>query len=195
MSSASGQEGPGRASSPPGKSSEGPGEGSTGGAGAEHEQTPDSLAFKLDRLFRTVHPPGRGPYSNQEVAEGVRSLGGPSISAQYVWQLRTGVRDNPTKSHLEALAEFFGVSPAYFFDDEAARRIDAELDLLAALRDGQVRQIALRSFGLSEQSLRAIASMIENARQLEGLAGEGQEQPSGQRRSGRRNEADDAKDR
>lgn len=193
MPSASGEEGPGTPSSGSRDSGD-PGERSNDGAGTEHEQTPDSLASKLDRLFRTIHPRGRGPFSNQEVAEGVRSLGGPSISAQYVWQLRSGVRDNPTKSHLEALAEFFGVSPAYFFDDEAAKRIDAELELLAAMRDGQVRQIALRSFGLSVQSLRAIASMIENARQLEGLKEERQEPRPSRRTSSRRGEADDAAD-
>ena len=34
------------------------------------------------------------------------------ISSTYVWQLRTGRRDNPTQKHLSALGAFFGVSPA-----------------------------------------------------------------------------------
>ncbi|WP_206442210.1 hypothetical protein [Streptomyces boncukensis] len=36
---------------------------------------------------------------------------------------------------LKALPGFFGVPPAYFFDDAAAERIDAELALPSALRD------------------------------------------------------------
>src|SRR5690242_13076951 len=82
-----------------------------------------TLAAKLDRLFRSIHPRGRGEYTFEEVADAVRRAGGPTISATYVWQLRKGLRDNPTKKHLEALADFFGVSPVYFFDDAAAARI------------------------------------------------------------------------
>ena len=136
---------------------------------ADGEAAARSLAGKVDRLFRTVRPSGRGEYTYQEVAEALRERGGPTISATYVWQLRKGIRDNPTKKHLEALADFFGVPPAYFFDDEAAARIQAELSLLAALRDASVRNVALRARGLSPQSLDAITDMIERVRQLEGL--------------------------
>jgi transcriptional regulator with XRE-family HTH domain len=128
-----------------------------------------SLAEKLDFLFRTVHPSGRGEYTFEEVAAEMRARGGPTISATYVWQLRKGIRDNPTKKHLEALADFFGVPPAYFFDDAAAQRFDAELAFLVALRDGSVRQLALGAFGLSPDSLKTIASMVERVRELEGL--------------------------
>ncbi len=135
----------------------------------ESQPGAQTLAEKLNRLFRTVHPGDRGEYSSEEVAEGIAAKGGPTVSATYIWQLRKGLRDNPTKKHLEALADFFGVSPAYFFDDEAAARIEAELDLLAALRDASVRRIALRASGLSTASLSAITEMIEHVRQLEKL--------------------------
>ncbi|HLI52106.1 MAG TPA: helix-turn-helix domain-containing protein [Thermomicrobiaceae bacterium] len=128
-----------------------------------------TLAAKIDHLFRAVHPRGRGEFSYEDVAEAIRKRGGPTISATYVWQLRKGIRDNPTKKHLEALADYFGVSPAYFFDDEAAARIDAELELLTALRDASVRQLALRAHGLSSESLATLIEMIERVRQLEGL--------------------------
>jgi len=137
-----------------------------------------TMAEKIDRLFRTIHPRDREEYSFEEVASAIRGRGGPTVSATYLWQLRKGLRDNPTKKHLEALADFFGVSPAYFFDDDAARRIDAELDLLVALRDVSVRQIALRSFGLSPESLATIASMVERVRQLEGLRDGAEKDPA-----------------
>ena len=128
-----------------------------------------TLAAKLDRLFRAVHPPGRGEYSYEEVASSLRKQGGPTISGTYVWQLRKGIRDNPTKKHLEALALFFGVEPSYFFDEAASAQIAAELELLAAMRDAEIRSVALRSAGLSPDSLGAIRGMIEHARRLEGL--------------------------
>jgi transcriptional regulator with XRE-family HTH domain len=129
-----------------------------------------TLAAKLDRLFSTVAPRGGGEYTHEEVAEAIRAKGGPTISATYLWQLRKGLRDNPTKRHLEALAAFFGVPPAYFFDSAEAERIDAELALLTALRDGPVRQIAMRANGLSTKSLEAIADMVDRVRELEGLS-------------------------
>ncbi|WP_328608689.1 helix-turn-helix domain-containing protein [Amycolatopsis sp. NBC_00345] len=129
----------------------------------------DTLAAKVDHLFSTVRPREGDEYSFEEVAEGIRAKGGPTISATYLWQLRKGLRDNPTKRHLEALAGFFGVPPGYFFDDAEAARINAELALLSALRDTPVRQIALRANGLSSKSLEAIADMVDRVRQLEGL--------------------------
>jgi transcriptional regulator with XRE-family HTH domain len=132
--------------------------------------TEPTLAAKLDRLFRTIRPAGRGEYTYEEVATAIRDRG-VMISHTYVWQLRKGARDNPTKRHLEALAEFFGVNAAYFLDDDPAtvKRIEDQLELLAALRDNAVRTVALRAAGLSGPSLEAIHGMIEHARRIEGL--------------------------
>src|SRR3954466_4572585 len=122
---------------------------------------PMTLAEKLDRLFQTVRPRDGGEFTFEEVAEGIRGRGGRTVSATYVWQLRKGLRDNPTKKHLEALADVFGVSPAHFFDDEAASRVDAELRRLTALHDASMRHLAVRAFGLSPESLAAIAGVVE----------------------------------
>lgn len=130
-----------------------------------------SLAEKLDHLFSTVHPPGR-QYTHEEVAAALRDAGGPTISATYVWQLRSGRRDNPTKRHMEALAGFFGVPVAYFFDDESASRIDAELDLLVALRDSGVRQLAIRTLELSPEARRMVADLVEHAVRLDQSRGD-----------------------
>ncbi|WP_129838012.1 helix-turn-helix domain-containing protein [Streptomyces sp. RFCAC02] len=131
-----------------------------------------TLAQKIDYLFETVHPKHRGPYTHEEVATGIRERGGPTISASYIWLLRKGQKDNPTMKHLQALGDFFGVPPAYFFDSESSRRIAEELATLAAMRDSQVRSVALRAQGLSPETLRTIQGFIERARTLEGLPDE-----------------------
>lgn len=128
-----------------------------------------SLAERLEHLFRTVHPASQGEYSSEEVANAIAERGGATISATYIWMLRKGTRDNPTKKHIEALSDFFGVAPAYFFDDETAARIEAELAVVAALRDAAVHRVALRAAGLSPESLAALAEMIDRVRTLEGL--------------------------
>jgi transcriptional regulator with XRE-family HTH domain len=135
----------------------------------ESQPSAQTLAAKLNHLFDTVHPAGRGPYSNEEVAALIREHGGPTISATYIWLLRKGQRDNPTLKHVEALAGFFGVPQAYFFDDETTSRVDAELELLTAIKDLGVQKVALRVAGLSAKSLDSIAEIIERVRELEGL--------------------------
>jgi transcriptional regulator with XRE-family HTH domain len=132
-----------------------------------------TLADRLNHLFQTVHPAQRGPYSNEEVATAIRDQGGAAISATYIWLLRKGERDNPTLKHLEAMAAFFGVPAAYFFDDAMAARIEDELAMLSTLRDLGVRALALRMAGLSPKSLQPIADVIERVRELEGLGGQG----------------------
>jgi transcriptional regulator with XRE-family HTH domain len=128
------------------------------------------LADRLDHLFRTVHPKDRGPCTHAEVAEAINAAAGDNvISATYVWQLRTGKRDNPTRRHLSALAAFFGVSPMYFFDDAEAGRDAVQAELITALKDDGVREVALRAAGLSDRSLKAIRDMIDSARTVEGL--------------------------
>lgn len=128
------------------------------------------FAARLDHLFRTVHPRDRGPYTPADVAAAINAEAGESvISATYLWQLRTGRRDNPTYRHLIALARFFGVSPVYFFDDAEAGRGGVPPEVSVALQDDDVREIALRAAGLSERSLKAIRDMVENARSVERL--------------------------
>jgi transcriptional regulator with XRE-family HTH domain len=126
------------------------------------------LAARLNTLFAKVHPADRGPYSNEEVAQTIRSQGG-EISRAYIAYLRSGERTNPTMQHLAALAGFFGVKPSYFIDDDEADQITAELDLLLAMRDSGVRAVALRASGLSPKGLQAVVDIIERVRDLEWL--------------------------
>ena len=137
-----------------------------------------SLSWKLNRLFETVHPAGRGEYSAEEVARAINERGEGSISPAYIYLLRKGQRDNPTKRNLEVLSSFFGVTPAYFFDDAAAERIEQQLDLLAAFRDGEVRRLAARASGLSPRSLEGILRMVDAAREIEGLPPDDKVEPT-----------------
>jgi transcriptional regulator with XRE-family HTH domain len=119
-----------------------------------------SIAEKLDRLFRQVRPAGRAEPSYMAVAEAIRTQQGVQISHTYIWQLRTGRRDNPTVQHLSALAAYFGVPVAYFLDDEQTRRVDAQLDLLRSISDAGVTEIALRAADVSPRGRDTISELI-----------------------------------
>jgi hypothetical protein len=70
--------------------------------------------------------------------------------------------------HLEALAAFFGVPVAYFFDAEVAARADADLELVVALSSRMLRDLALDAAGLSPDSLSAVAAVVTQLRRAEG---------------------------
>ncbi|MFJ9523106.1 helix-turn-helix domain-containing protein [Kitasatospora sp. NPDC101801] len=128
------------------------------------------VAQRLTHLFSTVHPAGRKPYGTTEVAKAINEKAGEQIlSPTYLWQLKTGKRTDPTHSRLKAIADFFGVQVAYFYEDDTARRTDEQLELAAALSNPLVRRLALAANGLSGDSLDAMLTMIQTARRIEGL--------------------------
>lgn len=131
-----------------------------------------TLAQRIDHLFKVVQPNGR-EFSYDEVAKGCEAQSGGTFSKTYVWQLRTGQRDNPTKRHLEALAAFFGVPAAYFFDDAVVERVNSQLALVAALRDADVRDIAMRASRLDDAARRSLARIVDEISRMHGGRGPG----------------------
>ncbi|HTJ67914.1 MAG TPA: hypothetical protein VL551_10325 [Actinospica sp.] len=135
------------------------------------------LATRLEHLIATVHPRNRGPYTNEEIAEGVnKKAGWQATSTTGIWQLRKGARRGPEYPRIVAIANFFGVKPEYFYDDDVARNTDDQLEVLAAMRDKDVRDIAMRSSKLSQHSLKGIRAMIDAAYTLEGIEQEDAEE-------------------
>jgi transcriptional regulator with XRE-family HTH domain len=138
--------------------------------GVPDEPPSDSeLSVKLNKLFDIMRKPSDPPLSNAAAAEAIKNKTGVSISTAYIWQLRTGAKTNPTVQHLRAIAEFFGVSPSYLIDPGVDPEIDAQLNLLQALRDNGVRDLAMRAHGLTPESLNSVASMVDHVRGLERL--------------------------
>jgi transcriptional regulator with XRE-family HTH domain len=70
---------------------------------------------------------------------------------------------------LLAIAQFFRVDPRYLLDarfDEVASRVEAELDVKAALRDKGIDGISFRTLGaVSPEALRAIAEAIREGQE------------------------------
>lgn len=135
---------------------------------------PRTLADKLNHLYAAARPAGRKPFTDREVAAAINDRGGADISASYLNMLRTGRKTNPTMRHLEALAGFFGVPAAYFFDDAATAQVNEELRRLAQLREvkealesPEVAALAVKARGLSPGGLQQLAGIIDHVRRLE----------------------------
>jgi transcriptional regulator with XRE-family HTH domain len=127
-----------------------------------------TFAARLNRLFDTVYPPGRGPHTSAEVIAALKAEG-VTMSAPYLSQLRSGNRTNPSAATMAALANFFRIKPAYFTDDEYYEKLDKELTWLANMRDEGVRRIAARTVGLSAEAQQDIVQKVDELRRREHL--------------------------
>src|SRR6202030_4696021 len=67
-----------------------------------------TFAARLNRLFDTVYPPGRGQHTSAEVIAALKAEG-ITMSAPYLSQLRSGNRTNPSAATMAALANFFRI--------------------------------------------------------------------------------------
>ncbi|MGW1865969.1 hypothetical protein ACWCPS_10430 [Streptomyces mauvecolor] len=129
----------------------------------------NQLDERLQTLIATIYPDERKRPGYAKLAEDIRATTGGSISGTYLWELATGKKRNVTLQQLGVLAEYFGVPPEYFLNDEVAKRVSDQLALAAALRDTRIRNIALRAEGLSPASLDALLAMVNAARQVQNL--------------------------
>jgi transcriptional regulator with XRE-family HTH domain len=127
-----------------------------------------TFAARLNRLFDTVYPPGRGAHTSAEVIAALKAEG-ITMSAPYLSQLRSGNRTNPSSATMAALANFFRIKSAFFTDDEYYEKLDKELQYLAAVRVDGVRRIALRAQGLSAEAQEKVLDHIEELRRAEGV--------------------------
>jgi transcriptional regulator with XRE-family HTH domain len=127
-----------------------------------------TFAARLNRLFDTVYPPGRGPHTSAEVIAALKAEG-VTMSAPYLSQLRSGNRTNPSSATMAALANFFRIKSAYFTDDEYYEKLDKELQFYATVRDDGVRRIAARAQGLSPDAQQKVLDRIDELRRAESL--------------------------
>jgi transcriptional regulator with XRE-family HTH domain len=123
-----------------------------------------TFAARLNRLFDTLYPPGRGPYTSAEVLAALQATG-ITMSAPYLSQLRSGNRNHPSTATIEALADFFRVSPEYFTDDDYHQTLDNEL----ILYEEAMRQLARRITGLSREARAELLRHIDGLRHEERL--------------------------
>ncbi|MER6916116.1 hypothetical protein ABT354_30970 [Streptomyces sp. NPDC000594] len=126
----------------------------------------ERLARRLDRLFTSVVPAGRAPYSEEEVA-GALAREGHRITADEIAALRNGEATTaPSGDLLAALAGFFMMPVAYFEDAAAGRVSEEDLKVLEALRSVGAREIAMRAMAdLDEEACQALVPMIEHLSQ------------------------------
>lgn len=126
-----------------------------------------TFAERLRTLVDTVQPPGRGRFTQAEISEGVRELGG-DLSQQYLSQLLRGIHD-PSDRVAQHLAAFFGVTMDYFVNDEEYERTNDYIALLRRVGDSEVLAVSARAVDLPAEALDRISAAVEEERRRAGL--------------------------
>jgi transcriptional regulator with XRE-family HTH domain len=127
----------------------------------EKPAAPMTLTEKIKLLFATVKDPDtKAEYSSVFVEARLKELG-YKVSDSLLNNLRNGQQVNPTHNTLEALAKFFKVNPAYFFDDndEGDKIRRQMLDLNQMERLG-VKNISMRLLSLDPNRQTAVVALI-----------------------------------
>ncbi|MDS0140584.1 MULTISPECIES: helix-turn-helix domain-containing protein [unclassified Amycolatopsis] len=111
-----------------------------------------TLGQRIYFLFERIRRPDGEKWTHEQVATFVAEKMGVSMGRQYISVLIRDRKANPSRAHLQGLAMFFGVSAAYFFDDEKSAEIARQVEVAVALRDPRTRQLALRLLQATEPS-------------------------------------------
>lgn len=126
-----------------------------------------TFAARLCTLVDTVHPPSRGRFTQAEIVAGVKELGG-DLSQQYLSQLLRGIHE-PSERITRHLAAFFGVTEAYFVDDDEYQRTNDYIALLRHVGDSDVLAVSARAVDLPAEALERISRAVEKERRRAGL--------------------------
>jgi transcriptional regulator with XRE-family HTH domain len=144
--------------------SSGAGQGSATLGGGSASLAASSLPAKLAELFERSRGIDGRPLDVEEVARRCE-ISGYEVTACYLTDLLSGVKDNPSIKTLEGIAKAFGVHVSFFFmgpahldpDQDAAQ---ADWVLSEAMKDEGVREIARRSSALDPAGRRILAAML-----------------------------------
>lgn len=147
----------------------------------------NGLAEKISKLIAAAGDP-----SYETLSREIKAEGGPTVSAAYLWQLRSGTRDNPTFQHLQALAGFFSKKlnlpiTLHYFDPQtpvdqpwtAAAERSAELHepdseerkVAEELAERGIRRISARYGEMGPSMLRDILSVMDQLAEQTGEEG------------------------
>lgn len=115
----------------------------------------ETFAEKLDRLFKTITKPDGEEYSPEEI----QAATDKAITSSYIYRLRAGKSTNPTIDKVKALADFFGIDPAYFLSDKKSEPTPDPERL--------VESMALRARNIDLKTVEDMLLMIQALREKE----------------------------
>ena len=124
-----------------------------------HSMPGANIAGRIDYLIRKLNP-GDREYTHAEIAAGIQQKTGIVVTPEYIGQLRAGKVSNPSMRTLAGLARFFGVPIDSFYDDEAARQVERDVELAVALRRAAVADLAMPLRRLTPEGVEDVVALV-----------------------------------
>lgn len=119
-----------------------------------------TLADKIQLLRLDRTSAGQRPPSDADVATAIASAASARrVDENTLYRLRTGRTDNPRMMTLVALAEYFEVSPDYFFPGPALEPAE-QRQLTAALARSEVRKVLRRLAVMDDEKVAALDRLL-----------------------------------
>lgn len=119
------------------------------------------IAVRINRLFDVVHKRAEPPLSTSLAAAAIAAETGVQFSADQLESLRAGQGAIPADAELTAIAKFFGISARYLLAPGPHPDIEAQLNLLEAMRDAGVQDLgACGDAPSGPDELNAMAALI-----------------------------------
>ena len=122
--------------------------------------TSGTLAGRLDALFRTVGQQAGIEPGYQSVVDAMASNSGLTISATYLYMLRTGRRDNPRVDVIRGLAAYFHVPAGYLLDTDHNDEDADRLTFYRAVQQAGLLSLVGQLQALSPASREAVALLL-----------------------------------
>lgn len=123
-----------------------------------------TLSERLNLLLDVMVASGGEPYEFEDIRRGLEEQGVTLSRSRWLY-MRDGTGATVTDERLlTALANFFGVNPAYLndFETEIPERVEKQLKALKTLREKRVKKYAARSLkGVSPEKFQAIARILD----------------------------------
>lgn len=119
---------------------------------------PQTLAERVDWLFKHIRQPDGREYTYQEVEAGTKELGYP-VTGAYVWKMRKGKAEKPNWLILRVLAQFFKIPITFFYDEKLTEEKLAMIN--SENKEVSVPQVAWRSIQVQrDPDIEEIASQV-----------------------------------
>ena len=119
------------------------------------------VAARINRLFDVMHKRAEPPLSTSAAAAAITVETGVPLSPDALESVRAGQGSIPEDSELVAIAQFFGISPRYLVSAGPHPDIEAQLNLLEAMRDAGVQELgACGDAPSGPEELNAVAALI-----------------------------------
>lgn len=119
-----------------------------------------TIPERLTYLFETVRGRNGEHHTPTQVASWITDNGG-KISTVYIRKILSGERQTPGASYLKPIAQYFRVSPSFFYDDDPAPIDGLEQHLLILIRDTEYVSLLERYSTLSPELREIVSSVID----------------------------------